>query len=361
LSDTTAASTLSILAKPVSAACNLACDYCFYRPRNVPYSPPYKMREETLRSLLRQYMPLVQVAALCWQGGEPLLAGVDFYRSVVELEARYGRAGQQVANAVQTNGLLLDDDFARLFAQYQFAVGISLDGPKDLHELHRGADAHGKVIAAVRLLQPAGVALNALCAVTKDSQGRGEEIYQFLIAQGLDYLQFIPIVEFGAQGRPLPFTVQAEAFGDFLCAVFDAWLADGVGRVAVRNFESVLAHYLRAEPAECVFKKRCGDYVVVEHNGDVYPCDFYVREELRLGNLVSEPLSESLHRLPAFADQKQRLSPTCEQCEWLGVCNGGCPRRRREGVDYLCAGQRRFLTHSAAEFRRLASLVPPPM
>lgn len=352
--------TLSILAKPVSAACNLACDYCFYRPHSVPYSPPYKMTEHTLRALLQQYMPLVEAAAVCWQGGEPLLAGVDFYQRVVQLEAQYGRAGQQVANAVQTNALLLDDDFARLFAAYQFAVGISLDGPEDLHDLHRGAGTHRQVLKGVRLLQEPGVALNALCAVTKDSQGRGAAIYQFLIEQGFDYLQFIPIVEFGPQGEPLPFSVEAEGLGEFLCEVFDAWLADGVGRVTVRNFESILAHYLGAEPAECIFKKRCGDYVVVEHNGDVYPCDFYVRPELRLGNLVSQPLDEVLRGLPKFADRKERLSVACQECDWLWVCNGGCPRRR-QGVDYLCAAHRRFLTHSAAGFRRLASLVRPGM
>lgn len=356
MSSTAVPNTLSILAKPVSAACNLACDYCFYRPRSVPYSPPYMMSQDTLAALLKQYMPLAEVAAICWQGGEPLLAGVDFYRGVVELEARYGRAGQRVANAVQTNALLLNREFARLFAAYQFAVGVSLDGPADLHDLHRGAGTHGQVMQGVRLLQQAGVALNALCAVTRDSQGRGREIYHSLIEQGFEYLQFIPVVEFGPDGKPLPFTVQPEGFGDLLCEVFDAWLAQGAGRVAVRNFESILARYLGAEPSECVFKKRCGDYVVVEHNGDVYPCDFYVRPKLCLGNLVSRPLTEALRGLRPFADAKLRLSPTCGECQWLWVCNGGCPRRR-QGVDYLCAGLRRFLAHGNGELRRLASLV----
>jgi uncharacterized protein len=348
----------SILAKPVSAACNLACDYCFYRPHQVPYRRPGRMSEETLAALLRQYMPLVEAAPICWQGGEPLLAGVEFYRKVVELEARYGRAGQAVSNAVQTNGLLLNVEFARLFNEYSFVVGISLDGPRELHEMHRGKGTHAKVLEGVRLLHRAGVATNALCAVTRDSQGRGREAYHFLLEQGFDHVQFIPIVEFGPEGEALPFAVEAEGFGDFLCEVFEAWLEEGVGRVVVRDFENVLGLCLGFEAAECTFRETCGDYVVVEYNGDVYPCDFYVREEWRLGNLAAEALSGmGGGRLQEFAARKRELGQRCAECEWVALCNGGCPRRRREGVDYLCAGYRRFFEHSMKEFRRLAATI----
>jgi len=361
----------SLLIKPVSGDCNLHCAYCFYHERpNDPYAgqPHPRMSDAVLEALIVQGMRLDRRAAgFAWQGGEPTLAGIDFYRRVVALEQQHGFAGQAVSNALQTNGLLIDVEWADLLAQYQFLVGISLDGPAIWHDVYRthvnGQGSHARALAALQRLQARGVATNVLSVVNDVTAAHPVEIYDYLLGLGVGYMQFIPCVETDPITDALaPFSVGAEQYGDFLCALFDRWYNGGQPEASVREFESILARYLGQEPGECSRQERCGSYLVVEYNGDVYPCDFFVRPETRVGNLLETPL-EALFDSPAvraFADKKATPRPECAVCGWLPFCRQGCPRFVRVGAQarsYLCRAWQRFFAHSQAGFVTLRNRV----
>lgn len=359
--------TRSLLVKPVSGDCNARCSYCFYRERP---SDPYRgqshrrMSAEVLEELVRQGMQLDRRAAsFAWQGGEPTLAGLPFYQRVVALQQQYGRNGQAVSNALQTNGLLIDREWAAFLAQYQFLVGVSLDGPARYHDAFRpaadGGPTQARALAALQVLQEEGVACNVLTVVNRETAEHAVEIYDDLLAHGQRFLQFIPCVETDLDSGALaPFAVGAEQYADFLCALFDRWYNGGRPEASVRDFEAILTLYLGQEPGECCYQTRCGSYLVVEHNGDVYPCDFYVRPELRLGNLLETRLDELFvsEELRAFADAKAQTRPECERCGWLPFCRQGCPRFVGVGGEprsYLCRAWQRFYAHSHAGFMTL--------
>jgi len=321
------------------------------------------MSPQVLEALVKQGMRLNRhQATFGWQGGEPTLAGLDFFRKVVELEQRYGFSGQVVGNGLQTNGLLLDASWARFLRQYNFLVGVSLDGPAPYHDAYRtslrGAPSHERVVAALRLLAQYGVAFNILAVVNRLTAQHGAEIYDYFLSQGWSYMQFIPCVERDpATGRLADFSVEPERFGDFLCAVFDRWYNGGNPQASVRDFEAILAAYLGQEAPLCSYQRECGSYLVVEYNGDVYPCDFMVDRGHYLGNLLETPLenlfaSEGLKR---FAARKATPRPECRDCLWLPYCHQGCPRF--VGLDgpghYLCRAYRLFFAHSHESFMRL--------
>jgi len=358
---------LSLLIKPVSGDCNLHCTYCFYHDRP---SDPYKavsrhrMSPEVLDVLIRQGMELDrQQASFGWQGGEPTLAGLDFFKQVVALQRRYGARGQVVSNGLQTNGLLLDEEWARFLRQYSFLVGVSLDGPAIYHDRYRtylsGAPTHQKVLETLDMLRRHQVEFNILAVVNRLTADHGVEIYDYFLESGFHYLQFIPCVEVDpSTGRPTDFSVTPEQFERFLCQVFDRWYNGGSPEASVRDFDAILAAYLGQEAPMCCYQEQCGSYVVVEYNGDMYPCDFQVKESLYLGNLLQTSLrqvfaSEGLRR---FAAAKSSPRPECQACAWLPLCNQGCPRflgvagvRRH----YLCRAYQQFFAHSQAGFMQL--------
>ena len=359
----------SLLIKPVSGDCNLHCTYCFYHDRATdPYREQrrHRMSPEVLDTLIQQGMQLDRrQASFGWQGGEPTLAGLGFYRQVVALQRRYGSAGQVVANGMQTNGLTLDAEWARFLRQYSFLLGVSLDGPATYHDHYRttlqGDTTHARVMQALRLLQQYHVEFNILAVVNRLTASHGAEIYDDFLSHGLYYLQFIPCVEVDpATGQLADFSVGSEQYGDFLCAVFDRWYNDGNPQASVRDFEAILAAYLGEEAPLCCYQKHCGSYLVVEHNGDIYPCDFYVEGWRCLGNLSQASLqalfeSEALRR---FAQAKADPRPECLACAWLSLCHQGCPRLVRahdpDGLrHYLCRAYRRFYAHSHAGFMTL--------
>ncbi len=358
---------LSLLVKPVSGDCNLHCAYCFYHDRP---SDPYKgtrrhrMSAKVLDLLIRQGMRLNrEQASFGWQGGEPTLAGLDFFKRVVELQKKYGARGQVVSNGLQTNGILLDDEWACFLKEYKFLVGVSLDGPAIYHDHYRtyasGAPTHEKVMEALHLLRHHQVEFNVLAVVNRLTADHGLEIYDYFLSQGFSFLQFIPVVELDpTTGKPTDFSVTPEQFGDFLCGVFDRWYNGGNPEASVRDFDATLGVYLGQEAPLCAFQKECGSYLVVEHNGDIYPCDFFVRESLYLGNLLHTPLEQAFESqaLKRFAAKKSLPRPECQACTWLPLCNQGCPRFL--GVDgsrrhYLCRAYQRFFAHSQAGFMDL--------
>jgi uncharacterized protein len=292
--------------------------------------------------------------------------GLDFFRQVVAWQQEFGQPGQVVANGLQTNGLLLDAEWAEFLREYHFLVGVSLDGPPDLHDHYRldlgGKGTFQRVLDRIALLKEAEAEYNILCVVNALNVHQPDRVWDFFMEQGFSYIQFIPCVEVDPRtGSPSDFSVTPEQFGRFLCRIFDRWYQEGPLDVYVRYFNDVMAVYLGHECPTCLYRRECGDYVVVEHNGDVYACDFFVEPEWKLGNLMEQPLWEivATPHAQAFRARKRNLAPECQRCGWLPVCHGGCPKYRRinGGVDrptYFCRAYRMFFAHAHARLMELA-------
>lgn len=355
---------MSLLVKPVSADCNMRCAYCFYRRPGDPYraEPSHRMDDRTLEAMIAGYMRMAgPAAAFGWQGGEPLLAGLDFFERAVTLQQRHGLSGQLVGNNLQTNGLLIDTAWADFFWRYRFFLGVSLDGPAEWHNRYRlgtgGVGGYERTMAGIRILRDRQVEFSILAVVNDVTAQRPKELYDFFLGQGLDRLQFIPCLEYDPQtGERRDYSVTAEAYRDFLCGLFDAWYADGRPAASIRLFENVLAVYLGVEPEICSFRDRCGSYWVVEYNGDVYPCDFFVETPWRLGNLLETTFADLLkkRRFREFNSRKLRTATGCAACEWNFLCHFGCQHYRTpEGKNYFCAAYRDFFRYSRSRFEVL--------
>lgn len=360
----------SILVKPAGPDCTMACDYCFYREKESLFaeSPIHRMSEDVLEEMIRQLMrsPSGDIS-IGWQGGEPTLMGLPFFQKAVDLEQRYG-CGKTVGNGLQTNGMLLNREWADFFRNYNFLIGLSIDGPEHVHDCYRRMQSGGvtwqRVRDAAKLLLDAGVSVNALSVVNDYSVGFPREIYEHHKELGLPFMQFIPCVESDPAhpGSKAPFTVPAEQYGKFLCEVFDFWRADFAGdtpTTSVRFFESLLFSYAGFPPPECTLCEECGVYLVVEHNGDVYACDFFVEPSWRLGNVMQDSMHSLLNgeRQTAFGRMKVQLPAICAECEWLSLCRGGCVKDRlRTGTmkeNHLCGAFKTFFAHADGEFRAL--------
>jgi uncharacterized protein len=362
----------SLLIKPAGPDCNLACGYCFYRDKEALFAGTQARRmsdevlEETIRQALAQNIPAVSFG---WQGGEPTLMGLPFFEKAVRLQSRHGR-GQSVGNGLQTNGLLLDRRWAAFLRDYQFLVGLSLDGPEHVHDAHRvrtgGQPTWAEAVDRAKMLLDAGVDVNALSVVNSLSARFPDETYGFFKSLGLTYMQFIPCVETDPAdpGRAADFSVSGQAYGDFLIRIFDLWRSDfrdGKPTTFIRSFDSLFFLYVDREPPDCVLLPECGTYLVVEHDGGVYACDFFVEERFRLGNVLQGNLVHMLNsaRQKEFGAAKADLPPLCRNCEWKRLCRGGCPKDRRRdprdaGLSHFCAGYKRFFAHADTHFKSLA-------
>lgn len=294
--------------------------------------------------------------------------GLDFYRHVVALQQALGHSGQIVGNSLQTNGLLLTEEWARFLARYRFLIGLSLDGPPEVHDHYRlrlgGQPTQAQVVRAWRTLQRVGVETNLLCMVTSHSADRAGLIFDYFYDLGARFMQFIPCLESHPRtGELLPYAVTPEQHGDFLCALFDRWLPHR-REVSIRFFDDVVSRLVdRDDLVSCEFRPRCGEYVVIEHNGDIYACDFFVDREHRLGNIATDPLAQVAagESCAAFAAAKAETAEQCRACEWLSFCHGGCPRHRLfpQGTltspTYLCTAYRRFFAHALPQLREIAA------
>lgn len=364
----------TILVKPAGPDCNLDCEYCFYLRKAAlfPEQKVHRMSDAVLAALVRQMLRLGgPTTNFIWQGGEPTLMGLPFFQRAVQLQMQYGRNGQAVANALQTNGLLLDAEWAQFLRAYRFLVGLSIDGPQDVHDRFRvdrgGQPSWERVARAARLLLDAGVAVNALAVVTGPMAHTGRERYRALVDLGFQHLQFIPCVERDPQdpSRPASYSVTGEQYGRFLLDVFDCWRsdlgADGQPKVFVRNFDALLHTYVGMNAPDCTLLRTCGVYLAVEHNGDVYPCDFYVEPSWRLGNVLQDDLQVLFRSAPmeTFGAQKRDLPQKCRACKYQRHCYGGCPKDRwdssRPGL--LCEATLVLLGEVHEEFKRLARRV----
>lgn len=353
-----------MLIKPSGPDCNLNCTYCFYLEKSVLFqqtkthrmSP--EVQEETIRQVMQQSGDNVSLA---WQGGEPTLMGLEFYERAIQLEMKYGH-GQMVGNGLQTNGLLLNRDWAKFLKKYDWLVGISLDGPAFIHDHFRfdqaGKGTHRRVEDNAKMLLDEGVAANAMCCVTSHSVKYPEELYQYYKSLGLTFMQFIPIVETDKNdpSKAADFSVSAEDYGSFLNKLFDLWLADfkdGQPTTSVRHFESVFYSYVGLQAPECTMMKECGPYVVIEHNGNIYSCDFFVEPKWKLGNVMTDRLINMLNskKQTIFGQAKAQLPRECRQCSWLTKCYGGCTKDRiKDPQDHrkprFCTSYKMFFKHA---------------
>ncbi|MGI6375135.1 MAG: anaerobic sulfatase maturase [Anaerolineae bacterium] len=369
---TVAARPFQVFVKPAGARCNLDCRYCYYLrtaalyPQGEPQMPA---------DLLEAYIAQQLAAAgggtvmFAWHGGEPTLLGPDYYRRIVALQRQHRAPGQRVLNGIQTNGLLLDDAWCRFLRAEGFSVGLSIDGPAELHDRYRvtrgGQPTHAAVLRALRLLQRHRVPFDTLTVVHAGNVGAPQAVYRFLVDAGADYLQFLPLVARDAAGRLTPETPSAAAYGAFMCGVFDAWWPRDARRVGVQAIEEAARPLLGLEHALCHYRPTCGDFPVLEHNGDLYSCDHYVDADHRLGNLRAASLlalveSEAQR---AFGQRKWDALPAyCRACPHLAQCHGGCPKDRfsatpdgEPGLNYLCAGLRAFFEHVTPTLAALAA------
>ena len=345
---------MNLLIKPASYRCNLDCAYCFYKRAEEVY-PGAKamMAPETARAMIEKTLALGHPQnSFCWQGGEPTLMGLDFFRNVLRLQKKAAAPGQVVANSIQTNGILIDGKWTKFLAENEILTGLSLDGPQKIHDKnridHQGRGTFARVMKTAETMKRHGAEFNILTLLTQDNINQPEELYQFFLAHGFDFLQFIPCVDVNPEtGAPEARAVSGKALGEFYVRLFDLWLKDGFGRVSIRQFEDVLIYMLDGVRASCQWLPHCDSYLVVEHNGDVYPCDFYVYEQFRLGNIVRDALP-ALMASPLrkkFAAAKEDWPRQCRACKYSIFCQADCPRHRINGPSMLCEAWTMLFEH----------------
>ena len=383
------ASDFHVLAKPIGPICNLDCKYCFYLEKEVLYPQVEKwaMREEVLDSYIRQYLEAhdTPVVNFAWQGGEPTLLGVEYFRRLVEIQKRYAN-GKRIQNAFQTNGVLLSDAWAEFFKENDFLIGLSIDGPRELHDAYRvdksGQPTFDRVMRGLETLKRHKVEFNTLTTVHRANADHSLEVYRFLKENGSGFMQFIPIVERMAQtttsdglqlispdfigpAKVTPWSVEPRQFGRFLCAIFDEWVRKDVGRVFVQLFDVSLEMWTGIEASLCVFRRQCGSALAIEHCGDLYSCDHFVYPENRLGNIMESPLAKLAESVQQrhFGEAKESTLPKyCRECDVRFACNGECPKHRflttpdgEPGLNYLCAGYKMFFHHVDPYMRYMAA------
>jgi len=373
--------TFHVMAKPRGPVCNLNCQYCFYLSKEELYpSSRFQMSEEMLERYVRQHIEAHRVpeVTFTWQGGEPTLMGLDFYRRAVDLQQKFRKPNTRIHNALQSNAVGLNEEWCRFFRQNDFLVGVSLDGPREFHDAYRvdktGAPTFDRVMAGIRLLQQHRVEFNILASVHQANASRGLEVYHFLRDEvPAQFIQFIPIVEqdlasgVQADDKVTARSISGRQYGEFLIAVFDDWVRRDVGRVFVQVFDVALGVWFGTPSSLCVHAETCGDAVVLEHNGDVYACDHFVDPLHKLGNICEQTLAECVAspRQRQFGRDKLALLPQyCRRCPVRFACQGGCPKDRvlatpdgEPGLNYLCEGLRSFFTHIDRPMRMMAKLL----
>ncbi len=365
-----------IFAKPVGSLCNLDCDYCYYLKKRSLYldENSFRMPDDILEEYILQHIETTpdQVISFSWHGGEPTLLGLDYFRKIVGLQHKHQPPHRQIINGIQTNGTLIDEEWCRFLAAEGFAVGISLDGPQEMHDSYRltkgGKPTYEQAIRGDSLLRKHRISCDTLCVVHAQNVHHPVEIYRFFKQIKALYIGFLPLVETQPEpdGRVSSRSVPSEAFGAFLCTIFDEWMSQDIGQVKIQIFEEAARTALGQEHTLCIFKKSCGDVPVIEHNGDFFACDHFVDKEHHFGNIRETLLVDLIEgpRQRAFGRAKWDALPRyCLECEVLSLCNGGCPKDRilrtpdgEAGLNYLCAGYKKFFTHCRPFLAELSAL-----
>ena len=370
------------MVKPVGSLCNMRCKYCYYLDKAALYDNHQpKMDEALLENYIRANIEgnNSPVIAFAWHGGEPLLAGKEFFRKAVALQQKYG-GGRTIENSIQTNGLLIDDEWCQIFRDNNFLVGVSIDGPESIHDAHRvdvgGQPTFTRVMKGIERLYRNRVEYNTLTTINIHSEGRGAEVYNFL-RQISVFMQFLPVAELlcdgcvqspESEGADIaPWSVSAKGFGEFMCDVFDIWVKNDVGRRYVQLFDATLALMVGVQPSVCSLCETCGSGLTVEHNGDVYCCDHFVYPEYKIGNIHTDRLADLAYcdRQFEFGVAKRALLPReCRHCKFYNLCHGECPKHRfisdntgEYGKNYLCDGYKIFYEHPEGAMKQMKDLI----
>jgi uncharacterized protein len=376
-----------VTAKPAGARCNLDCAYCYYLEKAALYpGSTSRMSDQVLEAYIRDHIAAQARAGLprvdfSWQGGEPTLLDISFFERVRKLQDKHRASGIEIGNLIQTNGTLLDEDWAAFLKRHDFLVGLSLDGPKELHDRFRGdrkeRPTFDRVMAALDLLQRHEVAHNVLTVVSRANAKKPLEVYRFLKGAGVTHMQFIPAIAL-APRRPAAvprkgpalavWSVRARDYGDFLCAVFDDWTAGDVGRVSVQFFDVMLGAWMGRPSPLCWYAAECSQCLALEHNGDLYSCDHYVEPGHLLGNITEAPIEALANgaKQTEFGHAKSDLPQKCRKCFYRFACHGGCPKHRfvetedgEAGLNYLCEAHLRFFAHAGEALTALAGGMRP--
>lgn len=378
-----------VMAKPSGAICNIDCKYCFYLEKEKLYpekGKAWRMDDATLEQYVKQYIEAQDVPEVnfAWQGGEPTLMGVDFFKKAVAWQEQYAN-GKRITNAFQTNATLLNDEWGEFLSKNQFLVGISIDGPEEMHNHYRvdkgGKPTFDQVMRGVDIVKKHGVEFNTLTVLQAHNAQFPLEVYRFLKSIDSRYIQFIPIVERIAE-RPAEdllmlvdpgyddkatvskWSVSASQYGRFLCQVFDEWVRKDVGQYFVQMFDVALGAWMGQNPSLCIFSETCGDALIIEHNGDLYSCDHFVYPEYNLGNVHDQSISEMVagpQQRKFGTDKRDMLPKFCRECDYRFACNGGCPKHRfirtpdgEKGLNYFCQGYKMFFKHVDPYMRVMA-------
>jgi uncharacterized protein len=354
-----------IFVKPVGAQCNLGCTYCYYLDKTelYPHGKALQMPDDLLERYIIQHIAASteDYILFSWHGGEPMLAGLNFFRKIVEIQQRQKPPGKRIINGIQTNGTLIDESWAHFFADQQFIVGISIDGPDDMHNHYRVTKAlqptYEKVLQGYTILQQYKIPCEILCVVNAYNVQFPAQVYRYFKQLNAEYLTFLPLVirPSGKMNTLCDHSVPALAFGDFLCTIFDEWKSEDIGRIKIQIVEEATRTAFNQDHTLCIFKKNCGGVPVIEHNGDFYSCDHFVGQKHYIGNILETPLVNLLESQQQIGFGRAKLNTLpdyCLQCEVRDMCNGECPKNRfiqtpdgEQGLNYLCAGYKRFFTH----------------
>lgn len=369
--------------KPVGAECNLGCSYCYYQDKVRLYDEHSCLSLDCLEKVIREYIDInaSEQIVFDWHGGEPLLLGLDYLKKIVEIQRKY-RGNKHIYNTIQTNATLLTADFAAFFKENNFLVGVSIDGPQDVHDKFRkdkgGNSTFLKVMRGIELLHRCAVDFNTLTTISKAGEGRGSEVYRFLKNIGSRYMQFMPVYEYvdsknnivspdDEQSVLASWSVSPIEYGKFMCDIFDCWVRNDVGSYFVNLFDSTLANYCGMNPGTCVYSETCGANAVMERNGDIFPCDHFVYPRYKLGNVKESSLREivSSENAARFGiDKRNSLPAQCLRCEYYFACHGECPKHRfaksdknESGLNSLCEGLYYFFSHVDPYMQTMKNLV----
>lgn len=352
----------TLLIKPAGPDCNIACEYCFYACKSELFgNGVHRMNETLQKHLVKSYLGLrFEQSSFAWQGGEPTLMGLDFYKQLVQWQAHYAEPEQTVINTLQTNGILLNEEWCKFLTEYKFLCGISLDGPKAYHNVYRkdraGNGTFDRVMKGIENCRLYKTEFNILVLLNNINVQHPDELFDFFTGMGIRYLQFVPCVEQDPAdpGKAAPYSITPQVYGKFLCRLFDRWLDYGVQKLSIRLFDSMLSYLIGGLHTECTFARRCTDYIVIEHNGDAYCCDFYVTQDTKLGNITETPIERlaNSQRKRDFVHKKTQIDNRCLICRYLDICRGGCPKDRamltgtHKVPSYFCEGYKMFLAYA---------------
>ncbi|KGM45769.1 radical SAM protein [Neobacillus niacini] len=365
---------ISVMWKTVSEDCNLACDYCYYSTCGGKPGPKInRIDSGILEKFIKEYMEMSNGAAtFAWQGGEPLLAGLDFFKEVVTLQAKHAPKHTMISNTLQTNGTLINDEWADFFKKYNFLIGVSLDGPKEIHDARRitsrGQGSFDRVMRGINHLRKQQVDFNVLTVVHKGNVAKAAELLNFYESEGFPFVQFIPCMDFRSQEVDFPgnYEITPEEYGEFLCKAFDYWYNNGEPRTSIRFFDEMLNVYVNRDPGLCIHRASCPQTIILEQNGDAFPCDFFIDSDWKIGNVATHSIEEILsHPLyEKFLKMKPTLPEPCKSCEWKKLCHGGCPRNRKwsddlmtSEVDYFCASYKQVYGYADERMSKLGDKV----